>query len=152
MIILRAPELHELPAASELCLRSKAYWGYDADFMSACVEELTLTKDDIAQDLVVLAWDDDAIVGVAQVSDGADGCYLEKLFVEPAQMGNGVGRKLFDWSRSAGAQLGARQIIVEADPEAVPFYKAMHCKDAGSAPSSSIPGRILPRLVCEIDD
>jgi hypothetical protein len=33
---LRAPRLDELEALSDLCLRSKAVWGYDAAFLEAC--------------------------------------------------------------------------------------------------------------------
>lgn len=39
-----------------------------------------------------------AMVGVAQVSIDATGCYLEKLFVAPERMGQGIGRSLFLWS------------------------------------------------------
>lgn len=119
--------------------------------MAACVDELTLSEDDVDRDCVVLAVDNDAMVGVAHVSNDGDACCLEKLFVDPAHMGKGVGRILFDWSRSAGIQLGAKRMIIDADPGAVPFRKAMHCRDAGSAPSGSIRGRVLPRLICEID-
>ncbi len=150
MITLRPPHPSELQAASALCLRSKAVWGYDADFMAACEAELTLDADDIAQDEVIVACEDDDLVGVAQVSNGNDGCYLEKLFVDPSHMGKGIGRQLFDWSRSAARRLGATVMIVEADPDAVPFYRAMRCTPAGTAPSGSIPGRTLPRLTCSV--
>ncbi|NJM35708.1 MAG: GNAT family N-acetyltransferase [Rhodomicrobium sp.] len=87
------------------------------------------------------------MVGVAQVSIDATGCYLEKLFVAPERMGQGIGRSLFLWSLESAKNLGAKELIVEADPDAAPFYKRMGCERAGSAPSGSIPGRRLPRLV-----
>lgn len=150
MITLRAPQPHELQAASELCLRSKAHWGYDADFMAACEVELTLSAEDLSRDMVVLAFADEEIAGVAQVSFDEDGCFLEKLFVDPSLMGKGIGRALFEWSCSAARQLGAEQMVIEADPDAVPFYLAMYCREAGFASSGSIPGRTLPRLVCDV--
>lgn len=151
MITLRRPSLDDLQAASDLCLRSKAFWGYDATFMAACVAELTLTEADISGDPVTLAFYGDELAGVAHVSNDKDECYLEKLFVDPAHMAKGVGRLLFEWSRSAACELGVRQMIIEADPDAVPFYLAMGCRKAGSAPSSSISGRMLPRLICDTD-
>lgn len=152
MLELRVPERGELQAATELCLKSKAYWGYDADFMSACVPELTLSEDDLEQTRVVLALSDGMMAGVAQVSHAEDGCFLEKLFVDPRFMGRGIGRALFQWSRLAASELGAREMIVEADPDAVPFYQAMGCASAGTALSGSISGRHLPRLICPLDN
>ncbi len=152
MLELRAPESDELQAATELCLRSKAFWGYDAVFMAACVDELTLSDIDLRQTNVVLAISNAAMAGVAQVSHDEDGCFLEKLFVDQPFMGQGIGRKLFHWSRSAASAHGASEMIVEADPDAVPFYQAMGCISAGTAPSGSISGRQLPRLICYLDN
>lgn len=148
MLELREPERHERQAATELCLRSKAFWGYDPAFMANCIDELSLSEDDLSRTMVVLASSDGAIAGIAQVSRDEDRCYLEKLFVDPPFMGQGIGRTLFAWSRGAAAKLGAGEMIVEADPDAVPFYLAMGCKSAGTALSGSIAGRQLPRLVC----
>ena len=43
MLALRPARPEEAPALTELCLRSKAVWGYDAAFMQACRRELTMT-------------------------------------------------------------------------------------------------------------
>lgn len=150
MISLRPPQMSELELATELCLRSKAYWGYDTEFMSACVAELTLSREDLLRDEIILAFQEFSLVGVAQVSNGNEGCFLEKLFVDPFTMGKGVGRKLFDWSISVACRQGAEEIIVEADPGAVPFYYAMLCKEAGTVQSGSIPSRRLPRLIRKV--
>ena len=150
MIDLRHLSPDELSDASALCIRSKAHWGYGEAFMAACVDELTLTVDDIARDQVIIASIGGDLVGVAQVSCDAEGCYLEKLFVDPDHMGKGVGRRLFGWSVQAARDLGGTEMIVEADPDAAPFYRAMACRDAGEAPSGSIPGRSLPRLVYDL--
>ena len=40
---LRPARIEDLEALSALCLRSKAHWGYDAAFMAAWGQELTLT-------------------------------------------------------------------------------------------------------------
>lgn len=159
MITLRPPRPDELAAVSRLCLRSKAHWGYDAQFMSACAAELTVSEEDLRRDKIVVAVDGDVLVGVAHVAEdnGAEDngaeengiSFLEKLFVEPSHMGKGVGRRLFEWSRGAARALGASQMIVEADPDAVSFYVAMKCRPAGMVASGSIPGRMLPRLMCD---
>jgi hypothetical protein len=41
-------------------------------------------------------------------------------------------------------------MIIEADPDAAPFYRRLGARDAGLAPSGSIAGRMLPKLVVEL--
>jgi GNAT superfamily N-acetyltransferase len=146
MLILRAPRVDELDTLTHLCLRSKAVWGYDRAFMEACRDELTLTQEDLRETELQVAERDGAIVGVAQVSADAETAHLEKLFVEPDQLRGGAGRMLFDWAKAAAATLGAKHLVVEADPDAAPFYRRMGAHDDGVAPSGSIPGRVLPRF------
>lgn len=136
----------DLPRLSALCLRSKAYWGYDAVFMAACREELTLTETDMDTSALTAAWRDGILAGVAQVRPEENGAEIWKLFVDPPHMGTGVGRQLFGWCVAEARKLNAAELRIEADPEAVPFYQRMGAKIAGSAPSGSIPGRRLPLL------
>ncbi|WP_108811280.1 GNAT family N-acetyltransferase [Sphingorhabdus sp. Alg231-15] len=146
-LILRSLGSTELSAASELCLRSKAYWGYDEAFMASCREELTLTEADLTDDKVIAAEDRSGLAGIAQVSNGPTGCYLEKLFIDTDRIGQGIGKQLYDWSLATARDLGAKILIVEADPDAAPFYERMGCKRDGQAESGSVPDRILPRYV-----
>ena len=48
-IPIRLARREETHALSELAFLSKAYWGYDEDFMAACRAELTVTPADIAR-------------------------------------------------------------------------------------------------------
>jgi GNAT superfamily N-acetyltransferase len=146
MLILRAPRADELDTLTQLCLRSKAVWGYDRAFMEACRDELKLTQEDLRETKLQVAERDGAIVGVAQVSADGTTAHLEKLFVEPGQLRGGAGRLLFDWAKAAAATLGAKHLVIEADPDAAPFYRRVGARDDGVAPSGSIPGRVLPRL------
>ena len=52
---------------SALCLRSKAMWGYDNNFMEACRGELTIEPSDLRLTSIAVAEKDGKIVGVAQV-------------------------------------------------------------------------------------
>lgn len=146
MLILRAARIDELEALTALCLRSKAVWGYGQAFMDACRSELTLTALDLNETDVQVAERDGVLTGVAQISvDGAQ-ADLEKLFVEPAVLRSGAGRALFEWAAATARARGATSLIIDADPDAAPFYRRMGARDAGVAPSGSIPGRTLPRL------
>lgn len=143
---LRAPSPDETELLTELCLRSKAVWGYDADFMQACRAELTIRPADLAQSTFRMALVDDAIVGVAQIAVTGDDAELAKLFVAPGAIGTGVGKTLFAWAADEARRRGAKRLWIEADPDAAAFYRRMGATDAGSVPSGSIPGRFLPRL------
>lgn len=148
MINLRAARVDELASLSELCLRSKAVWGYDRAFMEACRAELTLSADNLAG--LTVAERDGKIVGVAEISLGGATAHLEKLFVEPTLLRGGVGRVLFEWAKTTAAASGAARMVIEADPDAVPFYRRLGARDDGFAPSGSVPGRLLPRLVLDL--
>jgi GNAT superfamily N-acetyltransferase len=148
--VLRPPTLEELPTLSALCLRSKAVWGYGNDFMDACRGELTIEAYELQSSSIVVAEENGKIVGVAQVQVTGSEADLLKLFVDPTMLRNGVGMRLFHWATSAATAMGAHRMVIEADPDAAPFYRRMGAEDCGFAPSGSLPGRMLPKLVTEL--
>ena len=151
MIKLRDARKSELSSLGELCLRSKAVWGYDDAFMTACRNELTLRPDELQSTHLQVAERDSTVVGLAQVKVTGTDADLLKLFVEPVLLGSGVGRLLFEWATAKVRGLGAVRMIIEADPDATPFYEHMGARYAGFAPSQSIPGRMLPRMQMELE-
>lgn len=142
---LRPPSPKELTALSQLCLRSKSYWGYDAEFMNACTEELTLTKDALKHPMIV-AQTPVGLAGVAQLLPNGADIDLALLYVDPEHMGQGVGQRLFHWCVETARSLQARTLLIESDPNASAFYQHMGADVIGDAPSGSIPGRRLPLL------
>ncbi|MEH2626231.1 GNAT superfamily N-acetyltransferase [Bradyrhizobium sp. AZCC 1719] len=146
MLALRPARPEEGPALTELCLRSKAVWGYDDTFMQACRKELTLTPATILASQVQVAELNGRLAGIAEVKSSGDTAQLEKLFVEPALLRTGAGRKLLDWAKATARAAGATALVIEADPDAADFYRRMGAVDDGLVPSGSIPGRLIPRL------
>ena len=147
MFILRSAYPGEVEALTELCLRSKAYWGYDDAFMAACRVELTITVESLSKSRIQVANAEGCIAGMAQISVNGASAQLEKLFVEPKRLRSGVGRALFEWCASAARAEGATTLVIDADPGAAGFYRRMGAMDEGSAASGSIPGRRIPRLI-----
>ncbi len=148
--ILRVPTVEELPALSALCLRSKAVWGYDNDFMEACRKELTIELSDLRSTSIAVAEENGKVVGVGQIKIVGSEADLLKLFVEPTILRGGVGRTLFVWATEMATSRGADRLMIEADPDAAAFYRRMGAEDYGFAPSGSIAGRMLPKLVKEL--
>src|ERR671910_1950718 len=116
----------EAAVLSALALRSKAHWGYDADFLAACQDDLTLSADDIATSAVYIFDGVDAPSGFYRLvlQDGSV-VELDALFVEPAAMGQGVGRRLWRHAVATAATLGCSEIMLQSDPQAEGFYLAM---------------------------
>lgn len=148
--IVRAPTLKELPVLSSLCFRSKAVWGYGSDFMEACRRELTIEACDLRSSSIAIAEENGEIVGVAQIKVVGSEADLLKLFVEPTRLRGGIGRTLFVWAIDQATSTGADRLMIEADPDAAPFYRRMGAEDRGLAPSASVRGGMLPKLVREL--
>lgn len=152
---IRAARAGEAEALTALSLRSKAHWGYDADFMRQCVAALTVDPAAIAAERVFVAVDPAGrrvgVAGVAALEAPGD-CEITHLFVAPEAMGQGIGRALFErlaaWMR---AQRCTRLMIL-SDPQAAPFYERCGATGLGMAPSDAIPGRELPLLVYALPD
>jgi GNAT superfamily N-acetyltransferase len=146
MLTLRAARVSEAEELTELCLRSKAVWGYDAAFMAACRDELAITPAKIEASRIQVAELDGILAGVARLIVGNGDAELAALFVEPAIQRAGVGHALFDWAVAECRVHNVAAMTIEADPGAAPFYRRMGARDAGTVPSGSIPGRMLPKL------
>jgi predicted N-acetyltransferase YhbS len=70
--------------------------------------------------LVVSAWDDDLLVGLARsVSDFSYCTYLSDLAVRVSHQRSGIGRELI---RRTGEQGGKAMLILLAAPKAVEYY------------------------------
>ena len=144
---IREPKTDEAEALTRLCVRSKAHWGYDDEFMRLSRPGLTVTPEMIAERRVLVAEDaDDGLLGVASLEAMPKAAQydLALMFVAPEVMGHGIGRRLFDgvvdWLRARDAQ----RLEILADPNAAPFYERMGAVGIGDAPSDAIPGRRLP--------
>jgi GNAT superfamily N-acetyltransferase len=145
-LLLRAALPGEAGILTDLCLRSKAVWGYDAAFMAACRAELTITTQDFARSQIQVAVEDGRIIAMAQLAQHGRIADIDKLFVDPAALRAGAGRQLFAWCVETARAAGAVAITVVADPDAAGFYRRMGMMEDGKEPSGSIPGRILPKL------
>jgi GNAT superfamily N-acetyltransferase len=107
MLHLRPARPDEAELLTELCLRSKAVWGYDEAFMRTCRAELTLSPADFARSSLQVAVEGDAVTGVVQVVVDGENADLAKLFIAPSTIRAGVGRALFDWAAKVARERGS---------------------------------------------
>jgi predicted N-acetyltransferase YhbS len=146
---VRLARAEEAAALTELCIRSKAHWGYAPEFMRQAAKALTVTSAMIDKCRVLVAEDrNSGLLGIVAVEPAqAQGQVdLALLFVEPSAIGKGVGRTLFDAAVHLAGRQGGRSLSILADPFAAPFYERMGAVKLGEAPSDAIAGRFVPLL------
>jgi predicted N-acetyltransferase YhbS len=118
-------------------------WGYDAAFMHACGQELTLGEDEIGELFVEeQAGAPIGFYSLQRVSDAR--VELGYLFVEPARMREGHGLTLLCDAISRATRLGYSTLVIQGDPHAAGFYAAAGAVQVGERPSDSIAERMLP--------
>ena len=145
MPAIRAAQVGEATKLTALCVRSKAHWGYDAEFMWLSASALAVDEADITAGRVLVAADvEDRPLGIVAVLGKGDTVDLDALFVDPPAIGSGAGRALFAAALDLARGLGARRMTILADPNAAAFYERMGARFLRNAPSDAIPGRTLP--------
>jgi GNAT superfamily N-acetyltransferase len=145
MIAVRPARAGEAATLTALCVRSKAHWGYDAEFMRLSRDAITVAEKDISAGRVLVAVDAaNQTIGLVRVQPDGEMAELGLMFVDPPAMGGGAGRMLFEAATRLARSLGARRMTILADPSAAPFYERMGARFVRNAPSDAIPGRTLP--------
>jgi GNAT superfamily N-acetyltransferase len=109
----------------EIAVDAKAHWGYDR----ARVEDWAVGGDfepeRLRARLVFVAESEGAPIGWASLIPRGEVGWLEDLWVDPAWIGRGVGRLLFEHAADRARELGARRLEWEAEPNATGFYEHM---------------------------
>ena len=135
----------EVEQLSKLAFRSKAHWGYSDRFMQACLEELTIDKCYIKNNPTFVIEDARDLIGFYSLEHiSASKVELSYLFVDPAFIGKGYGRKLMMHAQEKARQLGYSKMIIQGDPNAERFYRSAGGSVVGTKKSASIPNRELP--------
>ena len=146
-VSVRIARSEEAARLTDLAMRAKASWGYDAAFMEQCRAELTLTAEQMGSWTVWVAEYDGQLAGMIALATDGTRAELEGFMVEPGLQGLGVGRALMDALLAECHRLGLDSIGLDADPNAERIYQKLGFSTVGRSPSRSIPGRMLPRMV-----
>jgi GNAT superfamily N-acetyltransferase len=119
---VRSAVASDAQALTRLVFRAKAFWGYPKEWMEAWRKELTVTSDYVAQHRVVLAEAEQRLVAFYGLEFRTDVAHLEHLWVEPAHIGSGLGRKLLALACEDARNHGYNVMELVADPNAEGFY------------------------------
>ncbi len=147
---IRSAHPSDASRLSAVAHAAKRYWGYDEDLMALWDAELTLTPEFIAGHPVYCAVRDGVVVGFYALSCQANACELEHMWVDPPQIGSGVGARLFQHAVQTVRSLGRPVLHIVSDPHAEGFYLRMGARRSGQVPSTPA-GRVLPRLTYAVE-
>ena len=142
--VIRPARAGEAAALSQLAIRSKAHWGYDAAFLEVVRPMLTFSEEDLVASPVYVLDAGGTVVGMYRLTGAPPSGTLEDLWLDPSAIGHGRGRLLFEHALATASQLGFGELTIEADPNAEGFYAAMGATRVGERASPS--GRTLPLL------
>ncbi|MGE0652852.1 MAG: GNAT family N-acetyltransferase [Alphaproteobacteria bacterium] len=145
---IRPARVEEAAALTDLSLRSKAVWGYEASFLARCRLAMQVKTEAIESQPHFVAEAQGRILGFYGFEAAAEprAVGLDYLFVEPDAIGRGVGGALWRHAVETARNLGHRNLIVVADPNAEGFYRRMGALPIGAQASDLEPGRLLPVL------
>lgn len=150
---LRPATPAEAGELSAIALAAKAHWGYPASALAAWGPQLTITAESIARHPTFVCEADGAPAGFCQLAFADGRCTLENLWVRPECMGRGLGSRLLAMALAHAVRQGARQMEIDADPNAEGFYLAHGAVRTGMipAPVEGAPDRIRPQLRLRIE-
>jgi predicted N-acetyltransferase YhbS len=134
---------------SRIAHAAKAYWGYPEVWLRLWHHELTLTPRFIEEHDVFCALRDGWIVGFYALSREGPAFELEHLWVDPDDIGGGVGASLLRDAIERARAAGGTVLRIVSDPNAEGFYRRMGARRVGEAAATPA-GRMLPILVLDV--
>lgn len=142
---IRRARPEEAPGLTDIALRAKAHWGYPDDWLESWRDELTFDQATFNDCHVFVAAGRGHLGGVAAIREAARDWELEHLWIDPAHMGAGLGRRLLTRCLTLARRKG-HAVAVLSDPGALGFYQRLGGEHVDDVPSS-IPKRTLPRVL-----
>lgn len=151
---IRKAKVNEYCELSEIALDSKSYWGYSAEFIQACRDELSVTPEKINSDIFdhfvyESNYEIQGFYAIEKLSQRE--AELEALFVRSKYIGTGIGKALMRHALIYVKSMGCTSLIIQGDPHAEYFYLAMGAERIGEQESTSISGRYLPVFKMNLD-
>jgi GNAT superfamily N-acetyltransferase len=145
---IRQARPDECGVLTEIAMRSKAHWGYDAAFMANVRADLEVRPEKFMPGfhVYILELGREMIGFYSLRPENAEAVVLEDLFVEPQHIGNGYGKQLWDHALVVAQSLGFRKLTLVSDPYAEPFYARQGAIRIGGTESNALAGRMLPLM------
>lgn len=149
-MIIREAAITDAAALTSIAHDAKRYWGYPEHWLRHWQDDLTISPDFIADNIVYLAETEGQALGFYALVVREDKAELDHLWVSPAHIGTGVGKQLFLHAMQYAAKANIPAVEILSDPNAEAFYRKQGAHRIGEE-LSEIDGqpRVLPRLTVD---
>ena len=152
MIEIRRATPNESDKLTALAHAAKRHWNYPPEWIDSWKSDLTLAPEFIANNEVFVATVDDTIAGCCALVTTEGLAELEHMWIDPDQMGKGIGRALFEHVWGRALEHGFSELELSADPHAERFYEHMGAQRIGQVPADMFgQARVLPRMRINLD-
>jgi N-acetylglutamate synthase-like GNAT family acetyltransferase len=143
-VSIREARRDEARALTELAIRSKASWGYDAAFMARARDDMRVSEHDLRHSYTLVAEDGGVLCGYAMTFLQGESAVLRDLFIEPTHFRRGLGTELFARALEYARANNAQRLVLHADPNARGFYEHLGMRCTREVKSNVMRGRMLP--------
>jgi len=146
MHIIRPAHTSEAETLTDIAVRSESYWGYDSAFMDRFKQLYSVTEEFINTCPTYVLLEKDTVIGFYGISADISATELEFLYVDPAHIGKGYGKVLWNHMLGVCKERGIGEISLVTSPEAKQFYIRLGAVPRGEVESAVVKGRMIPRL------
>ena len=149
LVRVREAQPEDAEVLTELVFASNRSWGYSDALIELWRDELTFTAQSFTDRTVLVAETDDVCVGVVAIAQKQAVAEIEDLWIHPAYLHKGLGRRLFDLGVERTRTAGAEKLVIISDLHAEGFHVRTGAHRTRTAPSQP-EGRTLPILETDI--
>lgn len=128
MLNIYQPTNADLAAINVLINRTKKHYNFTKSVSMIWSSDRKITDESLKKRIFWVGADQDGeMVFVYSIYETQEGEYrLADCWVLPEKMGKGYGRAMFDHIKVVLASIGAKQLLITAVNEMVPFYRKMN--------------------------
>ncbi len=135
IMLIRRAEIKENLLLTELAVMSEAYWGYDKKFLDSFRQIYSISEDYIMNHPTFVMEDEGRVIGFYNIIESDEGVTLEYFYLDPAYIGKGLGRVLWDHLSEFCRNRGIIDFSFVSSPEAQAFYEKMGAVRVGEVSS-----------------
>jgi len=118
---IRYAHIDELEILNKISVKSKQYWNYPEEWMKQWMNELTLNEEQFKKQNILVAEEYGLIIGFISIIEDEANYEILHMWILPAFIGKGYGKRLLNEAIDEFVKED-KPILVEADPNAEPFY------------------------------
>ena len=114
---------------------AKRHWGYPENWIKHWQDDLTISPEFVAVNLVYVAESESEVLGFYALIIHGDKAELDHMWVAPEHIGAGIGKELFIHAMQTAAEQSIDAVEILSDPNAASFYRKMGAYQIGETTS-----------------